>query len=123
MGAGTFKPVKAAVMEQHEMHAEWIDVSVDAIQNIINNLNNTVVAVGTTSLAYFRKFVLAGAKLPGSHRSDTLQLNQWKYMKPGANKLYRRRSAAGFSAMAAKNNYTNCLHKQKYWLRRATSLK
>ena len=35
MGAGTFKPVKAATMQQHQMHAEWIDVSVAMIENLI----------------------------------------------------------------------------------------
>src|ERR1044071_3459603 len=29
VGAGTFKPVKSATMQEHNMHAEWIDVSVD----------------------------------------------------------------------------------------------
>ncbi|MEI9957922.1 MAG: S-adenosylmethionine:tRNA ribosyltransferase-isomerase [Ferruginibacter sp.] len=37
-------------MEAHEMHAEWIDVSIETIENLIANLNNTIVAVGTTSL-------------------------------------------------------------------------
>jgi S-adenosylmethionine:tRNA ribosyltransferase-isomerase len=32
VGAGTFKPVKAAVMEAHEMHAEFIEVTKEAIK-------------------------------------------------------------------------------------------
>ncbi len=50
VGAGTFKPVKSETMEEHEMHAEWIDVSRSAIENVLRNIDNNVIAVGTTSL-------------------------------------------------------------------------
>jgi S-adenosylmethionine:tRNA ribosyltransferase-isomerase len=35
VGAGTFKPVKAERMEDHVMHAEWIDVRTDFIARLI----------------------------------------------------------------------------------------
>lgn len=50
VGAGTFKPVKSETMQDHEMHAEWIDVSKKTIENILINLNKNIIAVGTTSL-------------------------------------------------------------------------
>ena len=50
VGAGTFKPVKSATMEDHDMHAEWIDVDKAFIQNILDNLDNRIIAVGTTSM-------------------------------------------------------------------------
>jgi S-adenosylmethionine:tRNA ribosyltransferase-isomerase len=50
VGAGTFKPVKSQEIGGHEMHAEWIDVSIDMIELIIENLEKGIVAVGTTSL-------------------------------------------------------------------------
>lgn len=78
VGAGTFKPVKAAVMEQHEMHAEWIDVTVDAIENIIANLNNTVVAVGTTSLRTLESLYWLGVKAAQQPGLEQLQLTQWE---------------------------------------------
>jgi S-adenosylmethionine:tRNA ribosyltransferase-isomerase len=34
VGAGTFKPVKAASMKDHEMHAERIKVSIETIQHL-----------------------------------------------------------------------------------------
>lgn len=51
VGAGTFKPVKAAQMEGHEMHAEWMEVNVATINNLIHHLaaNNPIVPIGTTS--------------------------------------------------------------------------
>ena len=48
VGAGTFKPVKAAVMKDHEMHAEFIDVSVESIEKIIAYSDKNIVAVGTS---------------------------------------------------------------------------
>lgn len=50
VGAGTFKPVKSDTMAGHEMHAEWIDVSKNTIQNILHNPDKQIIAVGTTSL-------------------------------------------------------------------------
>ncbi|MBP6359104.1 MAG: S-adenosylmethionine:tRNA ribosyltransferase-isomerase, partial [Sediminibacterium sp.] len=51
VGAGTFKPVKAARMEEHEMHAEYIDVQKSFIEMLRDNASaKTIIAVGTTSL-------------------------------------------------------------------------
>jgi S-adenosylmethionine:tRNA ribosyltransferase-isomerase len=63
VGAGTFKPVKSETMDQHEMHAEFIDVSKTAIENIRNNLSNNVIAVGTTSLRTVESLYWLGVKL------------------------------------------------------------
>ena len=49
-GAGTFKPVKSETMRDHVMHSEWIDVSRETIENILENLDKNIIAVGTTSL-------------------------------------------------------------------------
>ena len=78
VGAGTFKPVKAAIMEQHEMHAEWIDVTVAAIENIMANLSNTIVAVGTTSLRTLESLYWLGVKAFIQPESVQLQLTQWE---------------------------------------------
>lgn len=50
VGAGTFKPVKAEVMQDHAMHAEFIDVGIDTIELLKNSISNPIIAVGTTSL-------------------------------------------------------------------------
>ena len=62
VGAGTFKPVKASSMEGHDMHAEWIDVNIGTIQNLLNNLNNNIVATGTTSLRTIESLYWLGVK-------------------------------------------------------------
>lgn len=78
VGAGTFKPVKAATMEAHEMHAEWIDVSINAIENIAANLNNTVVAVGTTSLRTLESLYWLGVKALLQPSIQQLDITQWE---------------------------------------------
>lgn len=78
VGAGTFKPVKAATMEAHEMHAEWIDVSISSIENIIAHLNNTIVAVGTTSLRTIESLYWLGVKAAANPFAQQLHLSQWE---------------------------------------------
>jgi len=62
VGAGTFKPVKTETMQEHDMHAEWIDVSKETIQNILLNLEKNIIAVGTTSLRTIESLYWLGAK-------------------------------------------------------------
>jgi S-adenosylmethionine:tRNA ribosyltransferase-isomerase len=79
VGAGTFKPVKATNMEDHEMHAEWIDVNRNTIQNLINNLHNNIVATGTTSLRTIESLYWLGVKTiltPGIKQNELI-INQW----------------------------------------------
>jgi S-adenosylmethionine:tRNA ribosyltransferase-isomerase len=61
VGAGTFKPVKAATMQEHEMHAEFIDVSKESIEQLISN--KTIVATGTTSLRTIESLYWMGVKI------------------------------------------------------------
>ncbi len=42
VGAGTFKPVKSEQMDQHEMHAEWMDVSLSLIKNILEKCKSNL---------------------------------------------------------------------------------
>ncbi len=63
VGAGTFKPVKASKMDEHEMHAEYIDVTIETIQDLMNYSPKTIVAVGTTSLRTIESLYWMGVKL------------------------------------------------------------
>ena len=63
VGAGTFKPVKAATMAQHDMHAEFMDVSAAFIQQLANSLQKPVVTVGTTSLRTVESLYWMGVKI------------------------------------------------------------
>lgn len=79
VGAGTFKPVKAAIMQGHEMHSEWIDVQVDTIQQLIDNAGNSIIAVGTTSLRTIESLYWMGVKtiLQPSIALEQLSIQQW----------------------------------------------
>jgi S-adenosylmethionine:tRNA ribosyltransferase-isomerase len=78
VGAGTFKPVKAALMQDHEMHAEWIDVDTDTIEQLISQLGDPIVATGTTSLRTLESLYWLGVKASLQPAEDMLELNQWE---------------------------------------------
>lgn len=62
VGAGTFKPVKTETMNEHVMHSEFIDVSVDSILQLCSSYNNGIIAVGTTSLRTIESLYWMGVK-------------------------------------------------------------
>lgn len=78
VGAGTFKPVKAAIMQDHEMHAEWIDVGFTMIEQLITQLDKTVVAVGTTSLRTMESLYWMGVKSILHPEEKQLNITQWE---------------------------------------------
>lgn len=63
VGAGTFKPVKSATMETHEMHSEYIQVPIAAIKQLAAQLPKPIVGVGTTSLRTIETLYWMGVKL------------------------------------------------------------
>jgi S-adenosylmethionine:tRNA ribosyltransferase-isomerase len=79
VGAGTFKPVKADTMAEHDMHAEWIEVSVGFVQNLIAQLDTGIVAVGTTSLRTLESLYWIGANLLAHKVPDPggVAVQQW----------------------------------------------
>lgn len=79
VGAGTFRPVKAATMEAHDMHAEFIDVSKDCIAQLLE-FEDKIFAVGTTSARTLESLYWMGVKTmrdPAIEESN-LQLSQWE---------------------------------------------
>ena len=65
VGAGTFKPVKSEAMEGHDMHAEWISVSLSFLQELLQYKmdNKPVIAVGTTSSRTLESLYWIGVKM------------------------------------------------------------
>jgi S-adenosylmethionine:tRNA ribosyltransferase-isomerase len=78
VGAGTFKPVKAATMQDHEMHAEWIDVGFEMIEILIAQLDKTIVTVGTTSLRTLESLYWMGVKAILQPEIKQLSISQWE---------------------------------------------
>ncbi|MGN6617118.1 MAG: S-adenosylmethionine:tRNA ribosyltransferase-isomerase [Ilyomonas sp.] len=85
VGAGTFKPVKSETMQEHEMHAEFIDVRKELIENLISK-PHTIIAVGTTSLRTLESLYWMGVKLQLLLKQDEatnispeeLSVKQWE---------------------------------------------
>lgn len=83
VGAGTFKPVKSETMEGHDMHAEWMDVSVEFIQQLIENIPNGVFCVGTTSVRTIESLYWMGLKANKNSNASMhdLEIKQWEVYK------------------------------------------
>ena len=77
VGAGTFKPVKSEKLEQHEMHAEYIDVTIKTIKNIKANIDNKIIAVGTTSLRTVESLYWLGVRISINENQGIAELKQW----------------------------------------------
>lgn len=80
VGLGTFKPVQAEKIEDHTMHAEWIEVSAETCELIEQTKKDggRVIAVGTTSIR----------ALEGAARANNNQLQSYQgftniFIKPG----------------------------------------
>jgi S-adenosylmethionine:tRNA ribosyltransferase-isomerase len=80
VGAGTFKPVKSETMNEHEMHAEFIDVTTDTIKRLIEYTDKTIVAVGTTSLRTIESLYWMGVKVQNNMDTskEEISINQWE---------------------------------------------
>jgi S-adenosylmethionine:tRNA ribosyltransferase-isomerase len=80
VGAGTFKPVKTETLAMHEMHGEFITVSKTTIKNILLNLSQNIIPVGTTSLRAVESLYWLGAKIHLGFITDENQISidQWE---------------------------------------------
>lgn len=108
VGAGTFKPVKAENMEGHIMHSEWIDVHTETIGQIISNLSNTIISVGTTSLRTIESLYWMGVKtiLFPECKMEELAIHQWDVYEPPL-------SSTKFSAAESLTSLQNWMKKNK----------
>lgn len=109
VGAGTFKPVKASIMQQHEMHAEWIDVKINTIKTLVENLNNTITAVGTTSLRTIESLYWLGVKALLHPGLQQLNITQWEVYDDLAKKenITAEEALKGLLNWLQKNNLTH----------------
>lgn len=93
VGAGTFKPVKSATIEGHDMHTEFISVPRSVIQSLLdfkqNNALSTekgeagaarLVATGTTSVRTLESLYYIGEKLAVNPdaEAEELVVHQWE---------------------------------------------
>ena len=75
VGVGTFRPVKAARPEEHEMHSEKYHLSEDTARRV--NAANRVIAIGTTVtrvLEHLAKEASNGQRLPDESRNGSTDI-------------------------------------------------
>ncbi len=80
VGAGTFRPVKSDTMVEHDMHAEWIEVSLQLIQKLRGVLGSQIVAVGTTSMRTLESLYWIGNSIYNGSAPDLegIAVTQWQ---------------------------------------------
>lgn len=93
VGAGTFKPVKSATIEGHDMHTEFISVPRSVIQSLLEFKQNRalatekgeagaarLVATGTTSVRTLESLYYIGEKLSvhPDAEAEELVVHQWE---------------------------------------------
>jgi S-adenosylmethionine:tRNA ribosyltransferase-isomerase len=77
VGAGTFKPVKAINIVDHEMHTEHFIVKKSTIQKLLDHKGKRVV-VGTTSLRTLESIYWLGVKVIQGKLKEHLVVSQWE---------------------------------------------
>jgi len=75
VGAGTFKPVIASSIANHEMHSEKIVVSMHVLKQILRKINDPIIPVGTTSMRTLESLFWIGLNLYNGDNS--LAVEQW----------------------------------------------
>ena len=64
VGAGTFKPVKAESITEHDMHSESIYIQLSLVEEIAANIGtNNIIAVGTTSMRTIESLYWFGVQI------------------------------------------------------------
>ncbi len=79
VGAGTFQPVKASVMEEHTMHTEHMEVTEELLETMLAHTGDFI-CVGTTTLRTVESLYWMGAKLIRDKDipPERLALCQWE---------------------------------------------
>jgi S-adenosylmethionine:tRNA ribosyltransferase-isomerase len=80
VGAGTFKPVSATTIADHDMHEEHFEVDIKTIQ-ILADENKRIIPVGTTSMRTLESLYWLALKLekdPENTKPQHLWLQQWE---------------------------------------------
>ena len=75
VGAGTFKPVSADCIEDHQMHAEFFEVTRECIQAILN-CEGRIIAAGTTSMRTLESLYWLGVRVLEVKEADAV--GQWE---------------------------------------------
>lgn len=82
VGAGTFKPVNVENALDHLMHEEKIIIRRETILNLIKNINQTIIPVGTTSMRSLESIYWVGHQIYNNNieylvKTGSFFVDQW----------------------------------------------
>ena len=78
VGAGTFRPVATDTIGEHEMHSESIIVKRQCLENLRDNIDRTIIPVGTTSMRTIESVYWIGVMLLEQGFGErNIHVNQW----------------------------------------------
>lgn len=85
VGAGTFQPVRVEKIEDHHMHAEYVEVSQEVCDAILSTkaAGNRVIAVGTTSVRSIESAALAAEENGSSQLIESFFSDTSIFIYPG----------------------------------------
>ena len=80
VGAGTFKPVKSEVMEDHLMHAEYLNITTGFLEDLATKIHQPIITVGTTSTRTLESIYWMGNKIVQNPEIgyEALKVTQWQ---------------------------------------------
>ncbi len=81
VGAGTFQPIKASDVRQHEMHTEQVIYTQTNLKNLLNHLDR-LIAVGTTSMRALESLYWIGVKLVYGETNPFYLDQHYAYQRP-----------------------------------------
>lgn len=78
VGAGTFRPVATDTIGEHEMHSESIIVRRQCIEHLRDNIDRTIIPVGTTSMRTIESVYWIGVMfVEQGFEERNIHVNQW----------------------------------------------
>lgn len=77
VGSGTFKPVSADEISEHDMHAEEFIIELSFLNELLDNIDRAVIPVGTTSMRALESIYWLGVKLLSLPDLNNLHVEQW----------------------------------------------
>jgi S-adenosylmethionine:tRNA ribosyltransferase-isomerase len=104
VGAGTFQPVRARHLSDHEMHCEHFFVTKDTINELLESYGR-IIAVGTTSVRTLESLYWLGVKAVNHSLRDinNMSIDQWEPYQddPG---IPVKTSLTALASLLVKNN-------------------
>lgn len=71
VGVATFRPVRVENVDDHEMHAEWFEISEETAE-VINSAKGRIVCVGTTTARALESAAVAKRRVASANRETRL---------------------------------------------------